>query len=70
MIWSRHKSAKLGPAGRWVATSLALIWVVAGGLTIVLGMVRGYWVAPLIGLLALVYGIVWAQVAITGRRIG
>ena len=66
---SSQTRSDLGPAGRSVAALLALVWFTAGTLAIVLGVRRGYWVAPVLGLLAVVYGMVWARVARTGRRL-
>lgn len=59
----------LGPAERSFAALLALFWCAGGTLAIALGVRRGYWVAVLVGVLAVVYGMVWVQVARTGRRL-
>jgi hypothetical protein len=66
---SSHPRTDLGPAGRSVAALLALVWCIAGTLAIALGLRRGYRVASLVGVFAVVYGMMWAQVARTGRRL-
>ena len=59
----------LGPTDRTVAAVLALVWLAVGGLAIVLGMERGYWVAVALGIPAIAYGMLWVMVALTGRRL-
>jgi hypothetical protein len=66
---SSHTRSDLGPGGRAVALLLALVWFAAGTLAIVLGVRRGHWIPPLLGLPALAYALAWAQVARTGRRL-
>ena len=59
----------LSPVDLKVATLLAMIWVTVGLLAIVMGVIRGYWVAVLLGVLALLYGLMWVKVRLTGRRL-
>jgi hypothetical protein len=59
----------LGRGGRIVAACLAGIWLAGGSMAVVLGV----WLRPgvlpvLLGILGVVYGWVWARVAITGER--
>jgi len=54
---------------RVVASILATIWMVAGGLAIVLGLSKGRWLPPLLGALALFYGLIWLRVAREGRQL-
>jgi uncharacterized membrane protein HdeD (DUF308 family) len=64
-----HTRSNLGPAGRAVAAFLALVWLMTGPLAIAFGVRRGYWVAVVLGILAIIYGVLWAEVARTGRRL-
>jgi len=64
-----HTRSDLGPAGRAVATLLALVWLTAGALAIALGVRRGYWVAVVLGIVTILYGMLWTRVARTGRRL-
>jgi hypothetical protein len=59
----------LGLRGRGVAAVLAVVWMLAGAAAIVVGVRRGSWVQPIVGLFGLAYGVLWAQVARTGRRL-
>jgi hypothetical protein len=61
--------SELGPGGRGVAAVLAAVWIGAGATAIVVGLRRGSWLQPVLGVLALAYGVAWAQVARTGVRL-
>jgi hypothetical protein len=63
---TRHK---LGPAGRIIAILLAVVWLSAGIISIVLFGLYNNWVIPILGILSIIYGVIWIQVARTGRRI-
>ena len=58
----------LGPGGRVIAVLLSIVWLTGGMLAIALGVCRENWIALLLGITAVVYGVVWAQVARTGQR--
>jgi hypothetical protein len=57
----------LGWGGRWVAATLAAVWIVGGAAVIVLMYRR--WLAIVLGIMAIGYGLVWAHVTRTGRRL-
>jgi len=59
----------LGRGGRWVAAILAIVWIGAGAAVIVLSLSHERWAGVVLGLIAVVYGLVWVQVARTGRRL-
>ena len=60
---------KLTKINRLVALVLALIWLVAGALVLVLGVVKRQWLLPVLGGFALWYGLVWLWVVRQGRQI-
>jgi hypothetical protein len=60
---------RLGPGGRGLAAVLTIVWIAAGAVAITFGFLRGVWIAPVLGLFAVAYGALWAQVARTGRRL-
>ena len=69
---SRSVSAdhsELGPAGRPLAALLAAVWIAGGIAVIVLGLRHGRWFVLLLGPLCVGYGLLWARVARTGRRL-
>jgi hypothetical protein len=55
----------LGWSGRWVAAMLAAVWIVSGAAVIVLMHRR--WLAIVLGVIAIAYGLVWVEVTRTGR---
>jgi len=57
------------PADQLLAFALALLWIAAGVVGIVLGLHRGRWTALVVGIFALGYGIVWLRAARVGRRL-
>jgi hypothetical protein len=62
----RNRS-NLSPTGRVFAIMLTMVWLATGVITIAIGITRDHWMALLFGILALAYGVVWFQVARTGR---
>jgi len=63
--------SELGPGGRTVATCLAAVWIAAGVASIVIGpRIRPGLLSVLVGALAVAYGCLWVEVAVTGRRRG
>ena len=67
LVSSDH--SELGPAGRPLAGLLAAVWIAGGIAVIVLGLLRGRWFVLLLGPLCVGYGLLWARVARTGRRL-
>jgi len=61
--------SEVGPGGRGVAAVLAAVWIGAGATAVVVGIRRGSWLQPVLGVFALAYGLVWARVARTGVRL-
>ena len=59
--------SELGWGGRWVAAMLAAVWIASGVAVIVLMHRRS--LAILLGIIAIAYGLVWAEVTRTGRPI-
>ena len=59
----------LGTTSRVIAGVLAVIWIVAGGIALVLGSLRGRWPTAALGLFGVLYGLIWARVAQTGRYV-
>ena len=57
----------LGWGGRWVAAILAAVWIVSGAVVIVLMHRR--WLAIVLGITAIAYGLVWVEVMRSGRRL-
>ena len=47
---------------------LAVIWFAAGAAAVVVGLAHGRWLVPLLGFVAIWYGLVWIRVAREGRR--
>jgi hypothetical protein len=60
---------KLSKINRLVALVLALIWLLAGALTVVLGLVKRQWLLPALGVFAFWYGLVWLRVVREGRQL-
>jgi hypothetical protein len=56
----------LGWGGRWVAGILAAVWIASG--TAVIVIMHRDWLAIVLGLVAIAYGLVWVEVTRTGRR--
>ena len=64
-----HGRAELSGVNRTVAAILAVIWIVAGVLAAILGVVQHRWLALLLSPLAVFYGLLWVRVARTGRQL-
>jgi len=54
---------------RIVALVLAAIWLAAGTLAGVLGVVRRRWLLIAVGIIAIWYGVLWIRVACKGRQL-
>jgi hypothetical protein len=54
---------------RVIGALLALVWLCAGVLVLVLGIIEQHWLLAVVGLLAGWYGVIWIYVAKTGRRL-
>lgn len=65
----RARGSDLGPLGRTVAALLALVWIAAGVAALVLGLGPHRRLGLLAGPFAIAYGVLWARVARTGRRL-
>ena len=59
--------SELGWGGRWVAAILAAGWIASGVAVIV--VMRRRSLALRLGIIAIAYGLVWAEVTLTGRPI-
>jgi len=59
--------SKLSRLNRFVALLLALTWLAAGCLAVVLGFASGHWLVATGGFLAIVYGLLWLRVVIRSR---
>ena len=59
--------SELGRGGRWVAAILAAVWIVGGAAVIVL--LHRRWLAIVLGITAIAYGVVWVEVTRTGRQL-
>lgn len=57
----------LSPMSRSVAALLALVWIGAGGVSLILALVHARWLLALLAVVAILYGIAWARVAARGR---
>jgi len=55
---------------RMAALALALVWIIAGTLGLVLGILGRLWVLPVVGCLAIGYGVLWLRVSRRGKRLG
>ena len=60
---------KLNKANRIVALVLGLIWIAAGIVIVALGLSKRRWVLPVLGAVAIWYGLVWIRVMREGRRL-
>jgi hypothetical protein len=60
---------KLNKANRIVALVLGLIWIGAGIVIVALGLSKRRWVLPVLGAVAIWYGMVWIRVMREGRRL-
>lgn len=61
--------SELGLGGRTVAACLAAVWIAAGAASIVVGpRIRPGVLSVLVGALAVAYGCLWVEVAVSGRR--
>jgi hypothetical protein len=45
-----------------VALVLAVIWLSAGTLAVVLGLLKRRWLPPVLGMIAIWYGLIWVRV--------
>jgi hypothetical protein len=63
------KNTELTRANRILAALLAAVWIGAGLLAVVLASIGRRWLIVLPGILAVGYGLLWAQVAVRGRRL-
>jgi hypothetical protein len=52
---------------RWLALSLAVVWLGGGIAGLLLGIAHAAWSALALGVFALAYGLVWLSVAVRGR---
>lgn len=66
---NRNPRAELTPADRAVAVPLAAIWLAAGAAACTLAVARRRWLLLLPGAAAVWYGLVWARVVRTRRRL-
>jgi uncharacterized membrane protein len=66
---SREPKPDVSPADRVAAAVLAFIWATAGAAAMVLGLARHYAFAAAVGVCAIGYGVLWALVALSGRRL-
>lgn len=57
----------LGTLSRIIAGILAVIWIGAGVVALILGALHSRWLTVVLGAVALAYGLVWVQVCRTGR---
>lgn len=63
------KNAQITRANRILAALLAAVWIGVGLLAVVLASIAGRRLIVLPGILAVGYGLLWAQVAVRGRRL-
>lgn len=54
---------------RLIAIALACIWMTGGIIGIALGLYSRSWIASVMGMLAVAYGLVWLRAARLGRRV-
>ena len=52
---------------RWLALSLAVVWLGGGVVGLALGIAHAAWAMLALGVFALAYGLVWLSVAARGR---
>jgi hypothetical protein len=64
-----RRRTELRRAERGVALLVAVVWLVAGALAVVLGLQRRAALPVLLGAAAAWYGLVWVRVVRTGRRL-
>ena len=57
----------VGLVSRVFAALMGVAWVVAGCYGFYYGLSSGPWYLPLLAILAIIYGTLWANVARTGR---
>jgi len=62
----RHESPRVV---RVVGGLLAMVWLCAGLVAIIAGLVAQRWLLLVVGLVALWYGVIWAHAAAQGRRL-
>jgi hypothetical protein len=60
---------KLNKADRIVALVLGLIWIGAGIVAVALGLSKRHWVLPVVGAVAIWYGLAWIRVMREGRKL-
>jgi hypothetical protein len=61
----RHESPR---TVRIVGALLAMLWLCAGAAALIAGAAAHQWIRSLAGLFAIWYGVIWAFVALQGRR--
>jgi hypothetical protein len=54
---------------RGIAAGLAVIFIVAGIIGVVIGLASSRWVMDLVGLISIWWGCIWMGVACKGRRL-
>jgi hypothetical protein len=57
----------VGSGSRVFAAVMAVVWIAAGGYGFFQGLAGGPWYLPMLAILAIIYGVLWANVARTGR---
>jgi hypothetical protein len=60
---------KFGAANHIVAGLLAIIWLAAGAVALVIAAAARQWLGLVLGGLAVGYGVLWIRVARTGTRL-
>jgi len=64
----RHKE-RFSRRDRFIAVALAVVWIFASTIAILLSFRRGHWSLLLVGVLGLSCGFLWFKAARAGRRL-
>ena len=64
-----YQELKLNSANRITALVLALIWITAGIVGVVLGLSKRRWFFAALAMVAIGYGLLWIRVMCQGRKL-